>query len=81
MIGAGAAGALEFRPDTTAGVGDAAVVGRVAGGELPEGAEEVGDRPPAGREHRPDEERGEPLVRRAGEVEGENLDEGVRFGW
>jgi hypothetical protein len=60
---------------------DAAVVGRVAGGEVAEGAEQVGDRPPAGGEYGPDQQGREPLVRRAGEVEGEDLDEGVRLGW
>jgi len=58
-----------------------AVVGRVAGGEVAEGAEDVGDGPPAGGEHRPDQQCGEPLVRRAGEVEGEGLNQRVCFGW
>ena len=60
---------------------DAAVVGRVTGGEVAEGAEDVGDGPPAGRQDGPDQEDGEPLVGRAGELEGEHLDEGVGLGW
>ena len=45
------------------------VVGRVPRREVAEGAEEVGHGPPAGRQDGPDQQRREPLVGRAGELE------------
>jgi hypothetical protein len=74
-------GAPEGQPRPRRAGQDAAVVGRVAGGELTEGADQVGDGPPAGGQDGPDQQRGEPLVRRAGEVEGEGVDQRVGFGW
>ena len=60
---------------------DAAVTGNVSGCQLAEGAQQVGDGAPAGRQDGSGQERGEPLVGGAGEVESENLYERVRLGW
>lgn len=60
---------------------DAPVVGRVPGGEMPEGAQQVGDGAPTGREDGPDQQCRGPLVGGAGEMQGQNLHQGVGLGW
>ena len=63
-----------------AGAGqDALVAGPVPGGEMAEGAEHVGHGAPTGRQQRADQECREPLVRRVGEMTGEDLHQRVRF--
>jgi hypothetical protein len=49
-------GAPQLQPGPRGAGEDPAVVGRVAGGEVPEGPQQVGDGPPTGGEHRPDQE-------------------------
>jgi len=60
---------------------DPVVAGRVAGGEVADGAEEVGDGPPAGRQDGGHQEGREPVERRGGEGREEGQRHGAGFGW
>jgi hypothetical protein len=60
---------------------DALVIGEVPRGQVPQGADQVGDRSAPGGQNRTDQECGESLVGRAGEVHGQNLHQRVRLGW
>ena len=57
------------------------VAGAVPGRQVAEGAEEVGDGAPPGRQNRGDQEGGESLVGRVGEGEDQRVEQRVRLGW
>lgn len=73
--------AAQFEPGPRGALEHSLVAGAVPGGEVAQGAEQVGHGAPTGGQHRADQERREPLVRRVGEREHESTDQGPRLGW
>ena len=74
-------GAAQRQPGPRGAGQDAAVVGGMTGGQLPEGPQHIGDGASAGGEDGSDQQGGDALVGGVGEVQGQNLDERVRLGW
>jgi hypothetical protein len=74
-------GTAEGEPGPRRAGEHALVIGAVPGCQVAERAEQVGDGSPPGGDEGGDQQCREALVGGAGEVESENLDQRVRFGW
>ena len=74
-------GAAEREPGPGCAGQNALVVGAVPRCQVAERAEQVGDGSSPGGDEGRDQQCREPLVGGVGEVQGENLDQRVCFGW